>query len=84
MTVKDIQSKVESVSKVTGHKTSHTFYFIWNALMDLLYISAILSVVSIAIYIAYTNGIEHPAIVWAGEKVDMIWLFLCGYFRIGG
>ena len=84
MTTKDIEAKTKVISESTGRKTGNTFYIIWNAIMDIVYLLAIATVVSVAIYVAYTNGVDHPAIIWAGERVNNIWLSIGNYFKIGG
>lgn len=84
MTTKDMEVKTKAISESTGRKTGNTFFVIWNAFMDIIYLLAIVIVVSIAIYVAYINGVDHPAIVWGGEKVSNIWLGIGNYFKIGG
>lgn len=83
MTAKDIEAKTKTVSATTSRKTGNTFYVVWNAFMDIIYLLAIVIVVSVAIYIAYSTGVDHPVIVWAGEKVNNIWLNIDQYFNLG-
>lgn len=82
MTTKDIEAKTKVISESTGRKTGNTFYIIWNTFMDIIYLLAIATVVSVAVYVAYQNGVDHPAIVWAGEKVSNAWLIICQYFKL--
>ena len=84
MTTKDIEVKTKGISKATERRTGNIFFVVWNAIMDIIYLLAIVTVVSVAIYMAYTNGVDHPAIVWAGEKISNIWIAICQYFKIGG
>jgi len=84
MTTKDMEVKTKAISESTGRKAGNTFYVVWNTFMDIIYLLAIVIVVSVAIYVAYINGVDHPAIIWAGEKVNNIWLGIGNYFKIGG
>ena len=79
-----IEVKTKEISQSTGRKTGNVFFLVWNTFMDVIYLLAIIIVVSVALYVAYSNGVEHPAIVWAGEKVNIVWTGICQYFKIGG
>ena len=84
MTVKEMEANTKKLSTATGRKAGSMFYIVWNIFMDLIYLLAIVTVVSVIIYVAYTNGVDHPAIQWAGSKVNNVWLGICHYFKIGG
>ena len=82
MIVKDIEAKTKTISETTGRRAGNVFYVVWNTFMDIIYLISIVTVVSIGIYVAYTNGVDHPAIIWSGEKVNHIWLNICQYFKL--
>ena len=82
LTVQNMETQAKNISKATGRKTGNTFFVVWNTFMDIIYLLAIATVVSVAVYVAYQNGVDHPAIVWAGEKVSNAWLIICQYFKL--
>lgn len=76
----EIAEKTKTLGKTTGKKVGRTYRTVWNLFIDLLYLLAIVIVVSVGVLTAYSSGVDHPAIIWAGERLNTIWMNIFNYF----
>lgn len=76
----EIAEKTKTLGKTTGKKVGRAYRATWNMFMDLVYILAVILIVSVGILTAYSAGIDYPIITWAGEKISTLWTGIFNYF----